>query len=182
MRKSLTMLAGALTALCLGAGPAAAEGPVCGGRAAPATHSAPRPAQTRGDIVDVARSAGQFNTLLAAAQAAGLVEALRGEGPLTVFAPTDAAFAALPHGTIERLLRPESREELRALLAYHVVAGRVASDQLAGRTLAPVTLNGAILAIDGRQGVTVNEATVIAADVAADNGVIHVIDAVLAPF
>lgn len=182
MRKTLTLAAGALAALTLSAAPAAAECPSAGARATPISHPAPARAQTQGDIVDVARSAGQFNTLLAAAQAAGLVDALRGDGPLTVFAPTDAAFAALPHGTVDRLLRPENREELRALLAYHVVAGRVTSDQLAGRTVAPVTLNGAILAVDGRQGVKVNDATVIAADVAAENGVIHVIDQVLMPF
>lgn len=182
MRKSMTVIAAALAALTLSAAPAAAECPSSGVRATPISHPAPARAQERGDIVAVAQSAGQFNTLLAAATAAGLVDALRGDGPLTVFAPTDAAFAALPHGTVDRLLRPENRDELRALLTYHVVAGRVTSDQLAGRTAAPVTLNGAILAVDGRQGVKVNDATVIAADVAADNGVIHVIDAVLMPF
>lgn len=139
-------------------------------------------ARTTGDIVAVARGAGQFTTLLAAAEAAGLLETLQGPGPLTVFAPTDAAFNALPHGTVQSLLRPENRERLRALISYHVTSGRITAADLAGRTAAPVSANGAILAIDGRNGVRVNNATVIAADVAASNGVIHVIDAVLMPF
>ena len=136
---------------------------------------------SRGDIVDVASSAGQFQTLLAAAKAAGLVEALQGRGPLTVFAPTDAAFNALPAGTVDRLLRPENRAELRRILSYHVIQGEVFAADLDGRTVRPRTLAGPRLSVDGRQGVSVNNARVVAADVDASNGVIHVIDRVLLP-
>ncbi|MEE2920909.1 MAG: fasciclin domain-containing protein [Pseudomonadota bacterium] len=133
------------------------------------------------DIVDTAADAGQFNTLLAAAEAAGLVEALKGDGPLTVFAPTDEAFAALPAGTVETLLLPENKDTLAGILKLHVIAGsKIKSDQLAGKTLTAETLNGTV-AIDGTDGVTVNGASVVAADVMASNGVIHVIDAVLLP-
>lgn len=133
------------------------------------------------DIVDTAKAAGSFNTLLAAADAAGLVDALKGEGPLTVFAPTDAAFEALPAGTVESLLLPENKDQLAAILKLHVIAGSaVTSDQLAGQQLTAETLNGSV-AIDGTDGVTVNGANVVAADVEASNGVIHVIDAVLLP-
>ena len=119
--------------------------------------------------------------MLAAAEAAGLVDALKGDGPLTVFAPTDAAFAALPDGTVETLLRPENKDQLVAVLSYHVIAGaKVTSDQLAGTTTTAETLNGSV-AIDGTDGVMVNNATVISADVMASNGVIHVIDTVLLP-
>lgn len=153
---------------------------------APVAHAHPRAEATRtapaGDIVDVAQGAGQFQTLLAAAQAAGLVDTLRSAGPFTVFAPTDEAFAALPDGTVQSLLRPENRHQLRAILTYHVVPGRVRAADLAGRTAAPVTANGQVLAIDGRDGVKVNGARVVAADVDASNGVIHVIDRVLMPF
>lgn len=133
------------------------------------------------DIVGVAAKAGQFQTLLAAAEAAGLVGALQGQGPLTVFAPTDEAFKQLPAGTVERLLRPENRDELRRLLSYHVVEGRVLAGDLAGRTLRPRTLAGPRLSVDGRQGVAINTARVVTADVSASNGVIHVIDRVLLP-
>jgi len=137
------------------------------------THSA--------DIVDTAKAAGSFNTLLAAADAAGLVGALKGDGPLTVFAPTDAAFAALPAGTVESLLLPENKQQLADILKLHVIAGSaVTSDQLAGKQISAETLNGAV-SIDGTNGVTVNGANVVAADVEASNGVIHVIDAVLLP-
>lgn len=134
----------------------------------------------RNTIVDVA-VAGKFNTLVAAVQAAGLVDTLNGPGPFTVFAPTDEAFAALPPGTVERLLRPENKAELVRLLTYHVVPGRVLAADLAGRTSRPATVAGARLSIDGRQGVAINTARVIAADVAASNGVVHVIDRVLLP-
>jgi uncharacterized surface protein with fasciclin (FAS1) repeats len=143
--------------------------------------SARTPAAVRGDIVDVAARAGSFETLLAAAEAAGLVDALQGDGPLTVFAPTDDAFSALPAGTVQRLLRPENREELRRLLSYHVVPGAVFAADLAGRTSRPRTLAGLRVSVDGRQGVSVNTARVITADVRASNGVIHVIDRVLLP-
>lgn len=135
----------------------------------------------RADIVDTAVAAGQFQTLAAALQAANLVDTLKGAGPFTVFAPTDEAFRALPQGTVERLLRPENRAELTRILTYHVVAGRVLAADLAGRELSPNTVAGAALQIDARQGVSVNQARVVQADVAASNGVIHVIDRVLLP-
>lgn len=138
-------------------------------------------ARTANDIVDVAAGAGQFRTLLAAAEAAGLVSALRGEGPLTVFAPTDDAFAGLPKGTVERLLKPENKAQLAAVLKYHVVPGRILAADLAGKTAHPKTLQGASLRVDGRQGVTINNADVTTADIMAANGVIHVIDKVLLP-
>jgi uncharacterized surface protein with fasciclin (FAS1) repeats len=134
-----------------------------------------------GSIPEVARRAGQFETLLAAAAAAGLVPALSGRGPLTVFAPTDAAFAALAAGTVQSLLRPENRATLRRILSYHVVPGRVLARDLAGRRLNVRTLAGLRVHIDGRRGVRVNRSRVIRADVLARNGVIHVIDRVLMP-
>ncbi|KQI71684.1 fasciclin [Loktanella sp. 5RATIMAR09] len=133
------------------------------------------------DIVDIAASNGNFNTLVAAVTAAGLVDTLKGEGPFTVFAPTDAAFAALPAGTVETLLMPENKDQLTAILTYHVVPGAVTSDQLAGQRLSVATVNGEDVHIDGRNGVTVENATVTTADIIASNGVIHVIDAVLLP-
>jgi uncharacterized surface protein with fasciclin (FAS1) repeats len=132
-------------------------------------------------IVDVAAEAGSFNTLLTAVKAAGLEDALRGAGPFTVFAPTDEAFAALPAGTIEALLADPAR--LRAVLTYHVVAGKVmASDVVAAGTARPATLQGSTLhvRVEGG-GVKVDGATVVAADVEASNGVIHVIDRVVLP-
>lgn len=138
------------------------------------------PADTStGTIVDVAASAGQFETLLAAAREAGLAETLSGEGPFTVFAPTDAAFAALPEGTVESLLG--ATEKLRAVLTYHVVAGRVTSEQVVKLDRAG-TVNGAEVRIEVRDGqVWVNDARVVRPDVEASNGVIHVIDSVLLP-
>jgi uncharacterized surface protein with fasciclin (FAS1) repeats len=134
-----------------------------------------------GDIVDVAAGAGSFNTLVAAVKAAGLVDALKGDGPLTVFAPTDEAFAALPAGTLDSLLKPENKEQLAAILLYHVVPGKVMSADLSG-TVNAATLQGETIEIvASSKGVTVNGANVVSADVAASNGVIHVIDAVLLP-
>jgi uncharacterized surface protein with fasciclin (FAS1) repeats len=133
------------------------------------------------DIVDIAVSNGNFNTLVAAVTAAGLVDTLKGEGPFTVFAPTDAAFAALPAGTVESLLLPENKDTLVAILTYHVVPGAVTSDQLAGQRLSVATVNGANVHIDGRNGVKVEDSNVTTADIIASNGVIHVIDAVLLP-
>lgn len=134
-----------------------------------------------GDIVDVAAGAGSFNTLVAAVQAAGLVDALKGDGPLTVFAPTDAAFAALPEGTLDSLLKPENKDQLAAILLYHVVSGKVMSSALSG-TINAETLQGETIEIvASASGVTVNGANVVKADVAASNGVIHVIDAVILP-
>jgi len=135
----------------------------------------------KADIVDTAVAAGSFTTLVAAVQAAGLEETLRGEGPFTVFAPTDDAFAALPEGTVANLLKPENKDQLVAILTYHVVAGKTKSKDLAGKTLDVATVNGATVAVDGTDGVTVGGANVVTADVWASNGVIHVVDAVLLP-
>jgi len=132
------------------------------------------------DIVDTAVEAGNFTTLAAALEAAGLVETLKGEGPFTVFAPTDEAFAALPEGTVETLLEPENRDQLTAILTYHVVPGKVMSGDLSDGMEAE-TVNGAPVTISTDAGVMVNDATVTAADIEASNGVIHVIDSVLLP-
>ena len=140
--------------------------------AAPAVHAA--------DIVDTAVAAGSFETLVAAVQAAGLVDTLKGEGPFTVFAPTDEAFAALPEGTVEKLLMPENKDQLIAVLTYHVVPGKVMSTDLTDDMMAK-TVQGGEVKIDLDNGVMVNDATVTAADIEADNGVIHVIDKVILP-
>jgi len=133
------------------------------------------------NIVEVAAEAGTFNTLIAAAKAADLVDALTGEGPLTVFAPTDDAFAKLPEGTVETLLKPENKDKLQAVLLYHVVEGKVTSDQVVNLTSA-TTLEGDTIDISVKMGkVYVDDAQVIAADIEASNGVIHVIDAVILP-
>jgi uncharacterized surface protein with fasciclin (FAS1) repeats len=132
------------------------------------------------DIVDTAVAAGSFNTLAAALTAAGLVDTLKGEGPFTVFAPTDAAFAALPAGTVEDLLKPENKDKLVAVLTYHVVAGKVMSADLTeGMTAATVQGSDITITLDG--GAKVNGAVISAVDVEASNGVIHVIDAVILP-
>ncbi len=133
------------------------------------------------DIVDTAVGAGSFGTLVAAVQAAGLVETLKGEGPFTVFAPTDEAFAALPEGTVESLLEPENRDQLVAILTYHVIPGAVMSTDIAGQELSVATVNGAEVEIDATSGVTVDGANVVTADIVASNGVIHVIDQVILP-
>lgn len=133
------------------------------------------------NIVETAEAAGQFQTLLAAAQAAGIAEVLQSDGPFTVFAPTDDAFAALPDGTVENLLKPENRDQLAAILTYHVVRGRVMSSELAGRQIQVETVEGSFVQIDGTSGVTVNGANVVQADIPASNGVIHVIDQVILP-
>ena len=132
------------------------------------------------DIVDTAVAAGSFGTLVAAVQAAGVVDTLKGDGPFTVFAPTDEAFAALPKGTVETLLLPENKDQLVAVLTYHVVPGKVMSTDLSDGMTA-TTVQGGDVTIGTTDGVTVNGANVVAADVAASNGVIHVIDAVILP-
>ncbi len=163
MLTRLRMLAASLVAASalLLAGPACADAP--------------------GTIVDVAAGAGSFTTLVAAVKAAGLAETLSGPGPFTVFAPTDAAFAKLPPGTVASLLKPENKQKLRAILLYHVVKGDVMSTDLKdGESVK--TLEGQPLTI-GISGGTVNVsgATVVKADIPASNGVIHVIDTVLIP-
>ena len=132
------------------------------------------------DIVAVASSSGSFNTLVAAVKAAGLVETLQGAGPFTVFAPTDEAFAKLPKGTVEELLKPENKAKLVAILTYHVVAGKVMAADV--KTMKAKTVNGQSLDVKVTDGaVTVDNAKVVKTDVAASNGVIHVIDTVLLP-
>jgi uncharacterized surface protein with fasciclin (FAS1) repeats len=132
-----------------------------------------------GDIVAVASGNPDFSTLVAALSAAGLVETLQGEGPFTVFAPTDAAFAALPEGLLAKLLLPENIAVLTAILTYHVVPGMVMSTDVTAGDVA--TVEGSTIAITTDMGVMVNGANVVAVDVAASNGVIHVIDAVIVP-
>jgi uncharacterized surface protein with fasciclin (FAS1) repeats len=133
------------------------------------------------DIVATAKGAGQFGTLLAAAKAAGLVGALQGEGPLTVFAPTDDAFAKLPKGTVENLLKPENRGQLQAILKYHVIAGKLMAGDVISRSGA-TTLNGQRLDFTVKSGsVMVDNARVVKTDIKASNGVIHVIDSVVLP-
>ncbi len=133
------------------------------------------------DVVDVAVEAGSFNTLVTAIKAAGLVDTLKGKGPFTVFAPTDAAFAKLPKGTVEDLLKPENKEKLVAILTYHVVPSKIMSGDIAGKKTMAKTVEGDELTVDATSGVKIDEATVTSADVAASNGVIHVIDTVLMP-
>ncbi|MGK8234560.1 fasciclin domain-containing protein [Roseovarius sp. MS2] len=151
----------ALTAAVLMAGPAFAE--------------------TKGkDIVDIAAGNESFSTLVAAVQAAGLVDTLKGEGPFTVFAPTNEAFAALPAGTVEDLLKPENKDQLTAILTYHVVPGKVMSGDLSDGMTA-TTVQGTDVTIGTTDGVTVAGAKVVQADIEASNGVIHVIDTVILP-
>ena len=134
------------------------------------------------NLVQTAIDAGQFKTLVAAVQTAGLVDALSGAGPFTVFAPTDEAFAKLPEGVIEDLLKPENQEKLVAILTYHVIPGKVMASDVAGKKLKVATLQGGELAIDAMSGgVMINGATVTAADIETSNGVIHVIDRVVLP-
>jgi uncharacterized surface protein with fasciclin (FAS1) repeats len=133
------------------------------------------------DIVDTAIGAGGFGTLVAAVQAAGLVEVLKGEGPFTVFAPTDEAFAALPAGTVETLLKPENKDQLVNILTYHVLPGKVMSADIAGKSLEVQMVNGSTAKIDATDGVQIDAANVVSADIEASNGVIHVIDAVILP-
>jgi uncharacterized surface protein with fasciclin (FAS1) repeats len=134
------------------------------------------------DIVETAVAADDFNTLVAAVEAAELVEILQSPGPFTVFAPTDAAFAKLPAGTVENLLKPENHDMLVAILTYHVIPGQVMSDQVAGQKMSVATVEGSEVFVNGSSGtVFVNDAQVVAADIVADNGVIHVIDTVIMP-
>ena len=141
------------------------------------SHSAPT-----ADIVDTAVAAGSFTTLAKALEAAGLIDALKGKGPFTVFAPTDAAFAKLPAGTIESLLQPENKEKLKAILLYHVVSGKVmATDVMKLNGQSVKTLQGGMFKVNTKKGVRVDNAKVTQTDIKASNGVIHVIDTVLLP-
>ncbi|KIC28879.1 fasciclin domain-containing protein [Leisingera sp. ANG-S5] len=132
------------------------------------------------DIVDTAVEAGSFETLAAALTAADLVGTLKGDGPFTVFAPTDEAFAALPEGTVENLLKPENREQLTQILTYHVVPGKVMSSDLSDGMKAE-TVMGKEITVSMNDGVKINDATVTTADIETANGVIHVIDTVILP-
>ena len=149
--------------------------------ATPVAAAADKDAAAKKDIVDTAVAAGSFKTLAAALKAAGLVDTLKGEGPFTVFAPTDEAFAKLPKGTLEGLLKPENKDKLAAILTYHVVAGKAMSTDLKdGQAVETVNKKELEVKIDGKN-VMVGDAKVTKADVAASNGVIHVIDTVLLP-
>ena len=138
-------------------------------------------AAERADIVQTAVSNGSFNTLVTAVKAAGLVDTLKGPGPFTVFAPTDDAFAKLPSGTLQNLLKPENKKQLVAILTYHVVPGKVMSKDIAGKRTEAKSVEGEAVSIDATNGVKVDNARVVKADVEASNGVIHVIDTVIMP-
>lgn len=133
------------------------------------------------DIVDTAVAAGSFTTLVAAVQAAGLVDTLKGAGPYTVFAPSDDAFAALPAGTVEELVKPENKDKLTAILLLHVLPGAVHAADVSGKQMDAETAGGKTIHVDGTDGVTVDGAKVVTADIACSNGVIHVIDSVILP-
>jgi uncharacterized surface protein with fasciclin (FAS1) repeats len=142
--------------------------------------TAPAAAQAK-DIVDTAVAAGSFKTLAAALQAAGLVDTLKGPGPFTVFAPTDEAFAKLPAGTVETLLKPENKAKLTRILTYHVVPGKVMAADAAKLTSAKAVSGDTLTIAAKGGGVTIDKAKVVKADIAASNGVIHVIDTVVLP-
>lgn len=161
-RFSLALIACGLVALC-GVSLQAAE-----------------PASAKKDIVDTAVAAGSFKTLAAALKAGGLIEALKGEGPFTVFAPTDEAFAKLPKGTVETLLKPENKDKLVAILKYHVVSGKVLAADVV-KIKEAKTLQGQAVMVNAADGVKINDSKVVKADIEASNGVIHVIDSVLLP-
>ena len=134
----------------------------------------------KSDIVETALEANYFSTLATALSAAGLLETLKGDGPFTVFAPTDAAFAKVPQQTMDELLQPENKKRLAAILAYHVVPGKVTSNEVIASSSA-TTLNGQKVNISKKDGVKINEANLIVTDLEATNGVIHIIDGVLMP-
>lgn len=142
------------------------------------------PARAADDIVDTAVKAGSFNTLVAAVKAAGLVETLKGKGPFTVFAPTDEAFAKLPAGTLESLLKPENKKKLASILTYHVVAGKYDAARITSakaKLFALKSVQGSNIAVDLRNGVKVAGVNVVKTDIVTSNGVIHVVDAVMLP-
>ncbi len=142
------------------------------------------PARAADDIVDTAVKAGSFNTLVAAVKAAGLVDTLKGKGPFTVFAPTDAAFAKLPKGTLKSLLKPENKSKLAAILTYHVVPGKYSAGRLLkakAKQFGIKSAQGSNIEVDTRKGVKVSGATVTKPDIMTSNGIIHVIDTVILP-
>jgi len=136
---------------------------------------------TSKNIVETAVQSGKFNTLVAALKAAGLVNTLNGKGPFTVFAPSDTAFSKLPAGTVDSLLKPENKAKLVSILAYHVIPGKVMSGDIAGKKISVKTVQGSEISVDAMYGVKINDSNVVSADIAATNGVIHVIDKVLIP-
>ena len=136
---------------------------------------------TSKNIVETAVQSGKFNTLVAALKAAGLVNSLNGKGPFTVFAPSDTAFSKLPAGTVDGLLKPENKAKLVSILAYHVIPGKVMSGDIAGKKISVKTVQGSKISVDAMYGVKINDSNVVSADIAATNGVIHVIDKVLIP-
>ena len=136
---------------------------------------------TSKNIVETAVQSGKFNTLVAALKAAGLVNTLNGKGPFTVFAPSDTAFSKLPAGTVDGLLMPENKAKLVSILAYHVIPGKIMSGDIAGKKISVKTVQGSEISVDAMYGVKINDSNVVSADIAATNGVIHVIDKVLIP-
>ena len=136
---------------------------------------------TSKNIVATAVQSGKFNTLVAALKAAGLVNTLNGKGPFTVFAPSDTAFSKLPAGTVDGLLMPENKAKLVSILAYHVIPGKVMSGDISGKKISVKTVQGSKISVDAMYGVKINDSNVVSADIAATNGVIHVIDKVLMP-
>lgn len=184
-RRSLLATASVLSAIMLAAPAAQADsaGYIAGSAktASDASMYHQEATMAKADIVDTAVKAGSFNTLVAAIKAAGLVDTLKGKGPFTVFAPTDAAFAKLPKGTLEMLLKPENKAKLQAILTYHVVSGKIMSGQIAGKKAMVKTVQGSELNVDATKGVMVNDAQVVKADIETTNGVIHVIDTVVLP-
>lgn len=172
----------AAAAVALLAGPALADPqPAAAPKAAVSPAAASTTPQSGADIVDVVKADRQFTTFAKVVEAAGLTAELEGAEPMTVFAPTDAAFQALPAGTLDTLLKPENRAQLVALVNYHVVPAAATSQQLNGRTVRATSVSGQPLTIDARSGVKVNDATVVRADLKASNGVIHGVDKVLTP-
>lgn len=133
------------------------------------------------NIVDTAVAAGSFTTLVAAVKAAGLVETLTGKGPFTVFAPSDAAFAKLPAGTVDDLVKPENKAKLAKILTLHVLPGAIMAKDVAGKRMSQKSVQGEELQVDGTDGVTVSGSKVSSADIACSNGVIHIIDTVIMP-
>jgi len=184
-RRTALMTASALSAFVLAASAAQADPSAYIAGSAKTASDAPMYHQLatsmKADIVDTAVQAGSFKTLVAAIKAAGLVDTLKGKGPFTVFAPTDAAFAKLPEGTLEMLLKPENKAKLQAILTYHVVSGKIMSGQIAGKKAMVKTVQGSELNVDATKGVMVNDAQVVKADIETTNGVIHVIDTVVLP-
>jgi uncharacterized surface protein with fasciclin (FAS1) repeats len=178
--KSILFAAGAVLALATAPAVAGGTRPTATAPATPERGSAPTASagSAVGNLVTVAKADSQLSTFARAAEAAGL-EQLTGTTHVTVFAPTDAAFAKLPAGTVDRLLQPENREQLRTLLANHIVPGHATAEFLSGKQGAMKTAGGAEVSIDGRQGVTFGGATVVRPDIAASNGVIHAIDTVV---